>query len=693
LTIKVDFKRINNNYKKEKRMKKKLLILLMLFLICVVVYAETFDATISINVSITVNTFKPINIFGNNVNGWSNPAPVKDKIQDAGNFILRYPGGSWGDAFFWNTSGKYDDTHNWEPDVYEYSNSTTGDLVYSPLKMIDGDDKTAWRSNTDTDFPDHQWVYFDLQGKRNPDKVIIIWGNVANKSWAYSKKFTIQYWDPKDSRQWMPYEAEKNSWLNTSAVNITGTGGKQEIKFKPVNTQYIRVLMSNSSAGKNGEYSIAELKVFEKEQEISAANNFSIVASSCNTAAELNSNNSWIFGFEQYMEFMNSFEPKGIPLIIVNVGSGTPKMAAAWVKYANKIKNYNIKYWEIGNENGGQWEAGGPLNVYDYTRRFIKFYEAMKAEDPSITIIAQGQADGKSGMYDGVSAIEAFLNRLAKEKKTHYAEGIVTHKYPNWGQQLVDLLASPKKDMEEMAAQIKKALEKYPEHKNIPIWMTEFNTSDQIKPHDISVRLENGLWLAQYVPEFIRHFGNRGYMMMWDVMNGGSAIFNPTGGDHGYLQVEQGEYQYQERATYWTMKMMTNYWACPGDDKDHKMVESISDNDMLAVYANLRPDNILALLVVNKDPEKTYKAVININGFIPSNNAKIWKFDSENYKWKTDEQPYHADPSSPPSESSIGNAGGKFSYEFKPYSITVLQLKNQTWGLTPSLVVATSTSI
>lgn len=651
--------------------------LFILIFILSVVYAETNETSITVNVTVTVNTFKPINIFGNNTNGWSNPVPVKDKIQDAGNYFLRYPGGSWGDVFLWNSSGEYDAEHNWVANTQEYSNSALGELIYNQLKMIDNDDTTAWRSNTNTDFPGHQWVYLDLQQKKTPDRVLITWGNVVNKSWAYAKKFTIQYWDPKDSRQWMPYEAEKNSWINTSAVNISGTGGRQEIKFKPVNTQYIRILMTESSAGKNGEYSMANFSVFEKDKKIEPANNFSIVASSCNTAVELNTNNSWIFGFEQYMEFMDSFEPvKGIPLIIVNFGSGTPQMAAAWVKYANKIKNYNIKYWEIGNENGGQWEAGGPINMYDYTRRFIKFYEAMKAEDPSITIIAQGQADGKSGIYDGVSAIEAFLGRLAKENKLHYAEGLVTHKYPNWGQQLVDLLASPKKDMQDMAGQIKKALEKYPEHKNIPVWITEFNTSDQIKPHDISVRIENGLWLAQYIPEFIKHFGNRGYMMLWDVMNGGSAISNPTGGDHGYLQAEQGPYQYQERADYWIMKMLTNYWAYPADGRGHTMVEAISGNNILAVYANLKPDKTLALLVVNKHPEKTYNTAISINGYNPNNKAKILRFDKNNYKWDTREQPYHADPSNPPEEMYINIAGAKFNFEFRPYSVHVIQLKN-----------------
>ncbi len=539
--------------------------------------------------------------------------------------------------------------------------------------MLDDDKTTAWKSNADTDFPNSQWVYLDLKEKKNPDKLTISWGS------PYAKKFTVQYWDPADGRQWMPYDADKSSWLDTSAKETAGTGGVQEVSFSQVNTQYVRILLTASSEGKSGIYSVVDLDIFENGRSILSKDTNSVVVSSCDTAAKLDANGpSWIFGFEQYMEFMKSFGPiKAEPLIIVNLGSGTPEMAAAWVKYANKVKGYGIKYWEIGNESGGQWETGGPMNVYDYTRRYIKYYEAMKAVDPSITIIAQGQADGKSLTYDGVSAIEAFLGRLAKEKKTHYAEGLVTHQYPNWGQKLEDLLASPKKGMEDTASQVKKALAKYPKLKNIPIWITEFNTSDQVKPQDISVHLENGLWLAQYMPEFIRQFGNRGYMAMWDVMNGGSAINNPTGGDHGYLQSESGPYQHQERADYWTMKMMTNYWATPGDVREHTMVEAESGNPMLAAYANIKPDKTLALLVVNKDPENAYNSAITISGYTPVQEAKTWKFDSDNYKWDAGSLPYHANPDNPPTESAINYAGEKFNFEFKPYSITVIELKKK----------------
>ena len=59
-------------------------------------------------------------------------------------------------------------------------------------------------------------------------------------------------------------------------------------------------------------------------------------------------------------------QPAGAKAIItVNYGSdptdtsaGDPNEAAAWVDYANNTKGLGIKYWEIGNEVGGNGYYG-----------------------------------------------------------------------------------------------------------------------------------------------------------------------------------------------------------------------------------------------------------------------------------------------------------------------------------------------
>lgn len=62
------------------------------------------------------------------------------------------------------------------------------------------------------------------------------------------------------------------------------------------------------------------------------------------------------------------------------------EMAAAWVRYCNVEKGYNVKYWEIGNEPYFHFRFNG----YEYAELLKKMSSAMKVEDPDIEIVAVG---------------------------------------------------------------------------------------------------------------------------------------------------------------------------------------------------------------------------------------------------------------------------------------------------------------
>jgi alpha-L-arabinofuranosidase len=82
------------------------------------------------------------------------------------------------------------------------------------------------------------------------------------------------------------------------------------------------------------------------------------------------------------------------PIIIANYGTGTATEAAGWVRYANRIKHYGVKYWEIGNETygnghyGANWEADqhADKSPAAYARAVVEYAAAMKAVDPSVKI-------------------------------------------------------------------------------------------------------------------------------------------------------------------------------------------------------------------------------------------------------------------------------------------------------------------
>jgi alpha-N-arabinofuranosidase len=92
------------------------------------------------------------------------------------------------------------------------------------------------------------------------------------------------------------------------------------------------------------------------------------------------------------------------PYISVNAGFGDSHSAAEEVEYMNgavsthmgaqRAKNghpepYHVKFWNIGNEPWGVWQLGRTDQKY-FMLKHNEFAKAMRAVDPSITLIASG---------------------------------------------------------------------------------------------------------------------------------------------------------------------------------------------------------------------------------------------------------------------------------------------------------------
>lgn len=107
--------------------------------------------------------------------------------------------------------------------------------------------------------------------------------------------------------------------------------------------------------------------------------------------------------------------------------------AIEWVRYANKVRGYGIKYWELGNES--YWRGSiAPLTAAEYTRDVLELSRAMKAIDPTIHIGVNGHVDKNyvSTAETGEKPIwwEYLLQHAAPE-----IDFVVVHPYPcfEWG--------------------------------------------------------------------------------------------------------------------------------------------------------------------------------------------------------------------------------------------------------------------
>jgi len=110
------------------------------------------------------------------------------------------------------------------------------------------------------------------------------------------------------------------------------------------------------------------------------------------------------FGLHEFMRFCEALGTEAY--IAVNSGLGDTKSATDEVQYANgaadtpmgKLRAANghpepwkVRWWSIGNEMYGGWQLGHmPLDKY--TQKHNEFAGAMRAVDPSIQLIAVGDA-------------------------------------------------------------------------------------------------------------------------------------------------------------------------------------------------------------------------------------------------------------------------------------------------------------
>ncbi len=109
-------------------------------------------------------------------------------------------------------------------------------------------------------------------------------------------------------------------------------------------------------------------------------------------------------GIDEFMTFCRYLGTE--PYIAVNSGLGGVESAVEEVEYCNgssetpmgkwRTQNghaepYRVKFWSIGNEMFGDWQLG-VMPQSEYIVKHKEFYHAMRAVDPTIELIAVGDA-------------------------------------------------------------------------------------------------------------------------------------------------------------------------------------------------------------------------------------------------------------------------------------------------------------
>jgi hypothetical protein len=317
-------------------------------------------------------------------------------------------------------------------------------------------------------------------------------------------------------------------------------------------------------------------------------------------------NSSWTFSLDNYYKVLQQTNSTGS--ICVNYAyarygtSAHPDQVAAhlaadWVRYDKG----RTKFWEIGNENYGNWEAGYRIDTKknkdgqpqiisgdQYGRHFKVFADSMRkaAADVGATIKIGGMLYETTSSYDAVqSAWDAGF--LAQGGST--ADYFIVHNYytPYQDNSSVDVIlntaiASTKSVMDYMntLAQTSVAGSK-------PIALTEWNINAEGSLQKVSNIA--GIHAVMVLGELLKN--KYGMASRWDLANGWSG-----GNDHGLFNIgdEPGASKWNARPAFYYLYYFQKFFG------DQMLASSVQGSSDVLSYASSFSSGQAGVVLVNK---------------------------------------------------------------------------------------------
>jgi alpha-N-arabinofuranosidase len=401
---------------------------------------------------------------------------------------------------------------------------------------------------------------------------------------------------------------------------------------------------------------------------------------------------SWAAGFDKSSALTLGLNAHA--MVTVNYGTGTPEEAAAWVAYANfatsggsdvtlgtdapasgttalptpvaydwqtartwanlraasplatddgmnflrlgRAQPLAFKYWEVGNENYGDWESDlqSPAHsALTYANRAAQYMTKMRSVDSSIKI---GVVVAKSGEYANWTQVAlGQLNTLGVRP-----DFVIYHRYDGAPGQESDatLLQSANTwaaDEANLRTLVNAAFGA--SGPGIEIVVTE-NNSVYSNPGKQSTNLVNGLFLADSLGNVLAKTHIAGFFW-WDVRNGPSnannnaaALYGWRGyGDYGLLSSVPGTTftgapttSTETYPTYHAFKLLS-YFARGGDT----VLPATADSNLVSAFAVQRAGGGQSLLVINKNATSAVNVSLTLAG-ATATSATIYTYGKDN---------------------------------------------------------------
>ena len=557
-----------------------------------------------------------------------------------------------GDAWHWNPRGHWSDANNkqgyWvsesEPSAqislsYGYRLPRRGNTIdqandegYS--RLDDGDMESFWKSNPylDREFTGEnnslhpQWMVIEFEKPEEINAVRILWGQ------PFAERFRIQYGNFDDVSDIALSSA--GTWADfPHSVFVGGANyGKKskgdllQVSKTPMKIRWLRVEMIESS-GTNpaltndirDQIGFAVREVYAGTIDQSGKFHDRIHHAPYRhrqTIIHVSSTDPWhretdLDESVEQLGFDRTFHSgltNDLPMLLpAGLAYDTPENAANEVRYL-RDRGYNFDKVELGEEPDGQY-----ITPEDFGALYVQWAAAIHRVDPSLKLGGPSfqeimPDDEERAVKHGNSEwMRRFLDYLKHHGRFSDYSFFSFEWYPfdDVCAPVAPQLASAPKLLENALRQ----MERRGLSRQIPWIISEYGYSAFAARPEISI--EGALLNADIVGKFLTLGGDQAFLFGYPPGMIGRDFPCTVGGIMLFSMDEDGDLRHRF-ATYFGARLVTQEWLQPTNEV-HEIYRATTNvrnsrgEELVTAYAVHRPDGLWSLLLINKDPQRTFE--------------------------------------------------------------------------------------
>ncbi|PWT92524.1 MAG: hypothetical protein C5B55_06265 [Blastocatellia bacterium] len=685
---------------------------------------ESRQVIVTVRTSRIVNRFDPSHALGAAVDGKEKGqadlqlSPQNIELMRSAGFqslIYRLRTELGNEVWHWNPHGTWTDpahkqgywiSDSTSPDPislsYGYSLPRRGNTIdqannvgYS--RLDDGDPESFWKSNPylDEHFTHEgntlhqQWIVIEFGTKENINALRLLWGT------PFATSYRVQYADFEDISD--VALSPVGMWHDFPRGLIRG-GKSGEVLLRlasrPIKTRFVRILLERSSntGPQNSNdirdrlgYALREIYAGcvqrDKFEDVIRHNNDVLKQ----TVMHVSSTDPWhtendINESEEQPGLDRIFRnglTNGLPMVTpVGLLFDTPENAVNELSYL-RSHGYSFDRVELGEEPDGQY-----ITPEDYGAMYLQWASALHAVDPTLRLGGpsfqeiEPDTTGRKYKFGNSTWMRRFLHYLSQHDRLNDYNFFSFEWYP-----FDDVCESVEDQLASASDMLTDALNEMQQqgvtHK-FPWIISEYGFSAFATRAEISI--EGALFNADVVGRFLTLGGDQAFLY-------GYAGSRPVtdqctaGNNMLFFMDENGKIQYPY-APYYGARLVTQDWL--GSKGLHELyLATVNDStqrdlNILSAYPVHRPDGLWSVLLINKDPQQSYKLKIRFQTggreLSYTTPLEMFQYSAAQYVLNNDKSNPVPIKNDPPSSTTL-NRENADSVELPAYSLTVLRGK------------------